>query len=112
MRISRRLFLGAGAAAPSLGAVAASGPAASVRQSKAGAFRAARAVREELMEDAMMDLARLFPQPSSSNTMIGFSMRKGMMREELGTYLRVYARRFGRWPSPDHLFAAGEVIYG
>jgi hypothetical protein len=63
------------------------------------------------MEDAMMDLRRLFPWPSSTNMQMGFTMRNGMVREELGTYMRVYARRHRQWPSPDHLFAAGAEIY-
>lgn len=111
MSFSRRSFLAAGAVVPALGGVGPTLAAKSAGQYQASAFRTARAVREDLMEDAMMDLRRLFPWPSSTNMQMGFSMRNGMMREELGTYVRVYARRHRRWPNPDHLFAAGEVIY-
>lgn len=111
MSVSRRSFFAIGAVLPAVGAAAVTTPTVSADQYQVSAFRTAQAVREELLEDAMMDLVRLFPRPSSGNTQIGFSMRKGMMREELGKYLLVYMHRFGWWPTPDHLFAAGEVIY-
>jgi hypothetical protein len=104
MGISRRKLLVAGAVA--------AGSSQSLRGSAATAAKATpQKISGVVLTDTVERLSWMFNQPSSGNTQMGFSLRKGKMRRNLNAYMRIFAQRFGHDPDPGHLFVAGTVIY-
>ena len=67
--------------------------------------------RDSLAHEVVAVITKKFPQPSSTNTQIGFKLRCGRLYRELHAYIDLYRTVSGALPDEEHLEAAGRLIY-
>lgn len=66
---------------------------------------------EALINDAATTISWMLPQPSSTNTQIGFGIRSGRLHRELRKYVYLYLERWSDLPGIHHVLAAGGCIH-
>lgn len=74
-------------------------------------YRAAIVECESLLQISVKAVLADFPPARSTNEQIGFRLRKGRLRRELGAYLELYIQYWGGLPCAQVLIAAGRYIY-
>lgn len=96
MDISRRTLLAAGSVGP-------------VVADAAGKI-ATTSMDDGLIRETVTKLSWMLPQPSSSNTQIGFGMRKAALAKRLKQYAGQFQETFRTPPAREQLYAAGTVL--